>query len=56
MDEDPYGDIRCIDIVFITDGHSNGPLDHRKTPAWIRETAGSRRSYYTPYKSVPTPV
>ena len=27
MDEDPYRDIRCIDIVFITDGHSNGPLD-----------------------------
>ena len=27
MDEDPHRDIRCIDIVFITDGHSNGPLD-----------------------------
>ena len=27
MDEDPHRDICCIDIVFITDGHSNGPLD-----------------------------
>ena len=27
MDEDPHRDIRCIDIVLITDGHSNGPLD-----------------------------